>query len=145
MFTAVLKRARHLFGARLIQSMAFIQIFKIRFNIILISMPRSSKWTLSFPHQNPVCTCLPSKHATCCACPFTCYPNNTCWEVRHHSRIEVIGNNTRARDLSFSQRLLKSSAMWHHVIRRVDDVWKDLNAINNKCHVLELLRHAHIC
>jgi hypothetical protein len=37
---------------------------KIYFNIILPSMPRSSKWSLSLrsPHQNPACTC-PVSHA----------------------------------------------------------------------------------
>lgn len=31
---------------------------KILFNIILLSMPRSSKWllTLNFPYENPICT-----------------------------------------------------------------------------------------
>jgi len=48
MFTAVLKRAHHLSGARLIQSVEFIQMFKIRFNIILLYMPRFSKW-IPFP------------------------------------------------------------------------------------------------
>ena len=35
-------------------------LFKIHFNIIPQSMPKSSKWYLSFrfPHQNPVCISL---------------------------------------------------------------------------------------
>jgi len=39
--------------------------FKIHFNIIFPSMPRSSKWSLSvwFPHQNPVC--ISPIHHTC--------------------------------------------------------------------------------
>jgi hypothetical protein len=43
---------------RPIQSMPRIQFSKINFNIILPSMRRSSKWSLSiaFPHQNPACT-----------------------------------------------------------------------------------------
>jgi len=44
-------------------------LFKIHFNIILPSMPKSSKWYLSFrfPHQNPVCiSLLPStQHMPC--------------------------------------------------------------------------------
>ena len=40
----------------------------VRFNIILPSMPGSSKWSFSlrFPHQNPVCTSpfLPTCHIT---------------------------------------------------------------------------------
>jgi hypothetical protein len=52
--------------------------FKIRFNIILPSLPRSSKWSLSFlfPHQNPLFIYLlahkcymPRQYSP----PFLCY------------------------------------------------------------------------
>jgi len=49
---------------RPIQSMPSIQFLKINFNIIIPSMHRSFKWSLSlvFPHQIPVCTSpLPHK------------------------------------------------------------------------------------
>jgi hypothetical protein len=34
-------------------------LLRIHFNITFLSMPRSSKWSLSLPHQNLVCTSLP--------------------------------------------------------------------------------------
>jgi len=57
--------------------------FKIHFNIILPSTPRSSKWFLSFrfSHQNLVCTC-PLSHAF--HMPRPCWfdhQDNTWWGV----------------------------------------------------------------
>ena len=65
-FITTITTARHLslFWPRSIQSMLPSPFMKIHFNIILQSMPRSSKWSLyfGFPHQNAICT-----FATCTA------------------------------------------------------------------------------
>ena len=65
--TAALKSTRHLSlsWARSVQSTPTSQFLKSRLNIILLSMPRSSKLPISlkFPYQNPVCT-FPLPH-TC--------------------------------------------------------------------------------
>ena len=62
-FTAVFTRARHLSltWARAIQSTPPSYFLKYHFNIILPSMPRPSKWALSFrfPYQEPVFTAPP--------------------------------------------------------------------------------------
>ena len=58
-FITAFTAARHLslFSARSIQSMPSSHFSKIRLNIILPSMPASSKWSpfLRFPRLNPVC------------------------------------------------------------------------------------------
>ena len=70
-FITALTSVRHpsLSCVRSIQSMLSPNFLKIHINIILPSMPGSSKWYLSlvFPHQNPVRT-IPLPH-TCYMLP----------------------------------------------------------------------------
>ena len=63
---------------------------KIHFNIILLSMPSSSKWFLSirFPHQNLVCMSLVlhTCHVLHPSYSLPDHPNNICEEHSHKAR-----------------------------------------------------------
>ena len=88
-FITTFPTIRHLslYSPRSIQSMRPSHFSKIDFNIILPSMPGSSKLSpsLSFPHHNPVRTSLLSH-----TCYIPClsqsswfdHPNNICWRIQ---------------------------------------------------------------
>ena len=76
-----------LYSARSIQSMPSHPFLKIRFNIILPSIPWSCKWCLSLrsPHHNPIRT-SPVSHTFHMPRPSQCswfdHPNNIAWAVQ---------------------------------------------------------------
>jgi len=86
-FTTTFTRARHmsLFWARSIQSMPTDTTSWI--SSLVLSMPDSSKWSLSFtfPHKNPVCTPL-VPHTCYVPCPSHssrfCHLNDIGWGVQ---------------------------------------------------------------
>ena len=88
-FITAFTRDRHLSlsWARSIQSLPSSHLSKIHFDIVLPSMPGFSKWfpSLSFPHQNPVCT-SPLPHTYCMPCPsppsWFNHPNIIWWGVQ---------------------------------------------------------------
>ena len=104
---------------RAIQSIPQSHFLMIYLNIILSSMPESSKWYLflKFPHQSPVYTS---------PLTYTCYmhypshsswfvhPNNICWEVR-------IINLLIRQSSPFPCYLLSLKSYWypphHHILR----------------------------
>jgi len=98
----------------------------IRFNIILPSTPRSSKWSLKSPHQKPVYTfpCLTPRHSwaqTSFSAPYSRKPDA---EIRYRKQVKLLRKFGFAKECSKSVFWNATSWQLHRCLNARPERWK---------------------